>query len=57
MVSKEGNLSNLKKISTIVHMPTPKTLNDIQFFNGMAQYYRCFIKDFDFTMAPITKLL
>jgi hypothetical protein len=23
----------------------------------MAQYYKCFIKDFAFIMAPITKLL
>jgi hypothetical protein len=38
-------------------MPTPKTPKDIQVFNGMAQYYRGFIKDFIFIMAPITKLL
>jgi len=46
-----------KKNSTIVHMFTLKTLKDIQVFNGMAQYYRCFIKDFAFNMSPITKLL
>jgi hypothetical protein len=57
VVSKEGKLPNPKKISAIVHMPTPKTLKDIHVFNGMSQYYRCFIKDFTFIMAPITKLL
>ncbi len=57
MVSKEGKLPNLKKNLVIVHMPTLKTPKDIQVFNGMAQYYKCFIKDFDFIMAPITKLL
>jgi hypothetical protein len=46
-----------EKNSTIVHMFTLKTLKDIQVFNGMAQYYRCFIKDFAFIMSPITKLL
>jgi hypothetical protein len=57
VVSKEGKLLDPKKISTIVHMPTPKTPKDIRVFNGMAQYYRCFIKDFTFIMAPIIKLL
>ncbi len=57
LVSKEGKLLNLKKILAIIHMPTPKTPKDIQVFNGMTQYYQCFIKDFAFIMAPTTKLL
>jgi hypothetical protein len=55
--SKEGKLPNPKKKLAIVCMPTSKTLKDIPIFNGMAQYYKCFIKDFAFIMAPITKLL
>ncbi len=39
VVSKEGKLLDLKKISAIVHMPTPKTPKNIMVFNGMAQYY------------------
>jgi hypothetical protein len=54
---KESKLPNRKKLSAIVHMPTPKIPKDIQVFNGMGQYYKCFIKDFVFIMAPITKLL
>jgi hypothetical protein len=46
VVSEEGKLSNSEKKSTIVHMATMKTPKDIKVFNGMAQYYRCFIKDF-----------
>jgi hypothetical protein len=57
VVSKKGKLLDPRKISAIVHMPTPKTLKDIQVFNGMAQYYQCFIKDFVIIMAPVTKLL
>jgi hypothetical protein len=38
-------------------MLVPKTPQEIQVFNGMAQIYRCFIKQFAFVMAPITKLL
>ncbi len=36
VVSRESNLLDLKKISTIIHMPTPKTPENIQVFNGMA---------------------
>ncbi len=57
VASKEGKLLDPKKFSAIVHMPTLKTPKDIQVFNCMAQYYKCFIKDFAFIMAPITKLL
>jgi hypothetical protein len=39
VVSREGKLLDLKKISAIVHMPTPKTPKDLQVFNGIAQYY------------------
>jgi hypothetical protein len=38
-------------------MPLPKTPQEIQVFNGMAQFYKCFIRNFDSIMAPITKLL
>jgi hypothetical protein len=52
MVYKRSKLLDSKKILGIVHMPTPKTLKDIQVFNGRAPYYWCFIKDFAFIMAP-----
>ncbi len=57
VVSKESKLPYPKKNSAIAHMPTPKTFEDIQVFNGMAQYYKGFIKDFAFIIASITKLL
>jgi len=34
-------------------LPTPQ---DIQVFDGMAQFYRCFIKKIVSIMSPITKL-
>jgi hypothetical protein len=46
-----------KEILAIVNMPQPKTPKDIQVFNEMVQFYRCFIQNFAFIMAPITKLL
>jgi hypothetical protein len=56
IVSKQGKLPYPKKIQTIINMPPPKNLQHIRIFNGMAQFYRCFIKNFVAIMAPITKL-
>jgi hypothetical protein len=52
LVPKGSKLLNLKNHSAIVHMLTLKTPKDIQVFNGMVQYYRCFIEDFAFIMVP-----
>ncbi len=38
-------------------MPSPKNPHDIQVFNGLTQFYRCFVKNFAFTMATITKII
>jgi hypothetical protein len=57
VVSEVGKLPNFKKISTIMNMLALKILKDIHVFNGMAQFFSCFIKNFAFIMAPITKLL
>jgi hypothetical protein len=56
IVSKEGKLPNLKKIHAIINMPPPRNPQHIQVFNGMTQFYKCFIKSFVVIMAPITKL-
>ncbi len=56
IISKERKLPDPKKIHAIVNMPPPKNPQHIQVFNGMAQFYRCFIKSFVAIMAPITKL-
>jgi hypothetical protein len=37
-------------------MPPPKNPQQIEVFNGMAQFYKCFIKKIVAIMAPITKL-
>ncbi len=57
IVSKEGKILDLKKVQAIVNMPIPTNPQQIQVFNGMAQFYKCFIKNFAFIMAPITKLM
>jgi len=57
IVSKEGKRPYFKKIEVLVKMPVPKIPQEIQVFNGMAKFYRCFIENFASIMAPITKLL
>jgi hypothetical protein len=56
IVSEEGKTPNPKKIEALVKMLVPKTPQEIQIFNGMAQFYRCFIRNFTSIMVPITKL-
>ncbi len=56
IVSKEGKLLDPKKIHTIINMSPFKNPQQIQVFNGMAQFYKCFIKNFATIMAPIIKL-
>ncbi len=43
IVFKEVKTPNLKKIKVIFKMLIPTTLKEIQVFNGMAQFYKCFI--------------
>jgi hypothetical protein len=52
IISKEGKLLDPKKIQTIANMPPLKNPQEIQVLNGMAQFYKCFIKNFVATMAP-----
>ncbi len=54
IISKYGKLPYPKKIQAIINMPPPK--NPFQVFNGMAQFYKCFVTNFVVIMAPITKL-
>jgi hypothetical protein len=56
IVSKEGKLPYPKKIQSIVNMTPFKNPQQIQIFNGMAQFYKCVMKNFNVIMAPITKL-
>jgi hypothetical protein len=44
IVSKEGKVMDLKKVEALVNMPIPTTPQEIQVFNEIAQFYRCFKK-------------
>ncbi len=57
MVSKEGKILDPKEVQAIMNMPMLTNPKQIQVFNGMAPFYRCFIKNFASIMALITKLM
>jgi hypothetical protein len=57
LVFKENKVMDPKKVEALVSMPIPITPQEIQVFNEMAYFYRCFIKNFVLIMSPITKLL
>ncbi len=57
IVSKQGKILNLKKIQAIMNVLVPTNPQQIQVFNGMTQFYKCFIKNFAFIIVLITKLM
>jgi hypothetical protein len=59
IVSKEGEIMDPKKVKSLVNMlvPTTPPSQHIQVFNGMAQFYKCFIKNFASIMSLIIELL
>ena len=56
IVCQAGKFPNPKKIEALVNMPPPKNVKAIQTFNGLAQFNRCFIKNYAGIMEPITRL-
>jgi hypothetical protein len=54
IISKKGKIMDPKKIEALINMLVPTTPQQIHVFNGMAQFYRCFIKKIASTMSPIT---
>jgi hypothetical protein len=51
---QRGKTPNPKKMEALVKMRILETPQEIQIFNGMAQFYICFIKKFASVMIPIT---
>jgi hypothetical protein len=56
IVSKEGKVMVPKKVEALVNLLVPITPQEIQVFNGMAKFYRCFINFFVLIMSPIIKM-
>jgi len=44
------------KVAGVLNWPTPKTVRDVRKFLGLANYYRCFVKDFAKLAQPLNNL-
>jgi len=44
------------KVAGVLNWPIPKTVRDVRKFLGLANYYRCFVKDFAKLAQPLNNL-
>ena len=51
IICQAGKFPDPKKIEALVNMPPPKNIKAIHAFNGLAQFSRCFIKDYASIMS------
>jgi len=56
IVSK-GTMGLDKKVEVLIKMSIPWNPHDIQVFNGLVQFYQCFVKKFVLIMASIIKVM
>jgi hypothetical protein len=52
IISQDGKLPDPRKFEALVKMPAPRDVKGIQTLNGLAQFNRCFIKDYAGIMEP-----
>ena len=56
-ISAEGIQANNEKIKAIVDWETPKTVENLRSFLGLASYFRKFVKDFSIIAGPLHDLI
>ena len=56
VVSKDGILVDPSKIEAVVDWKIPCSVHEIRSFQGLAGYYRHFIKGFSKLASPLTQL-
>ena len=56
VITKDGVKPNPEKLSAVLNFKQLKTVKDVQFFLGLAGYYRKFIKNFSSIAKPLSKL-
>ena len=56
VVSAVGITVDFAKTTTIRDWPTPQSIFDIRIFNGLAQFYHRFVRNFSSVASPLTDL-
>ena len=56
VISKDGIHMDPSKIETVQKWLRPASIIEIKSFLLLAEYYRCFVKDFSKITAPLTRL-
>jgi len=57
VVRGEGKIEmEENKVAGVLNWPVPKMVRDIRKFLGLANYYRCFVKDFAKLAQPLNNL-
>jgi len=57
VVMEEGKVKmEEEKVAGVLKWPMPQCVRDIRKFLGLANYYRCFVKDFAKIVLPMNRL-
>jgi hypothetical protein len=56
MISTEGLTMTEEKIKAILEWPVPRSVKEVQAFNGLTNYYRKYVKDYSKINTPLTDL-
>ena len=57
VISQEGIEMDLEKVSAVLNWEVPKTIQDVQYFLGFANFYRRFIEGYSRICTPLFNLL